>query len=142
MMKRVLPLALLILSSFTGHSQQVGLIGDDRVEIRGPIRHLRDPKATLSFEDILKREFPIQKDRTLNYGFDHAAHWLSFDVENKSTNEDWLLEVAFAPLDRVDFYFRNDTGWVHKAAGDQLPMSVRDVLYPHPVFLFKVPPGE
>lgn len=120
----------------------MGLIGEDRIEIRGPIRHLRDPKAALSFADILKREFPIQKDRTLNYGFDHAAHWLSVDVENKSSNEDWLLEVAFAPLDSVDFYFHNDTAWIHKTAGDQLPMSVRDVLYPHPVFLFKVPQGE
>jgi signal transduction histidine kinase len=141
-MKRILPLAVLILSSFAAQSQSIDLTGEDRIEVRGPIRHLRDTKGTLTFKDIRERQLPIQHERTLNYGFDHAAHWLSFDVENQSSNEDWMLEVSFAPLDKVEFFIQNDTGWVSKIAGDQLPMSVRDVLYPHPVFVFKVRSGE
>jgi signal transduction histidine kinase len=141
-MKRILPLAVLILSSFAAKSQSIDLTGEDRIEVRGPIRHLRDTKGTLTFKDIRERQLPIQHERTLNYGFDHAAHWLSFDVENQSSNEDWMLEVSFAPLDKVEFFIQNDTGWVSKIAGDQLPMSVRDVLYPHPVFVFKVRSGE
>jgi two-component system, sensor histidine kinase LadS len=141
-MKRILPLAVLILSSFATRSQSIDLTGEDRIEVRGPIRHFRDTKGILTLENIRERQLPIQHERTLNYGFDHAAHWISFDVENKSSNEDWMLEVSFAPLDKVEFFMQNDTGWVSKIAGDQLPMSVRDVLYPHPVFVFKVPSGE
>jgi signal transduction histidine kinase len=142
MTKRILLSGIAILLCFLSEAQTVELTGSDRVEIRGPIRHFRDMKASLEFEEILKLELPIQSQRTLNYGFDHAAHWLSFDIENTSSNDDWLLEIAFAPLDKIDFYIRNDSGWVHKTAGDLLPMSVRDVLYPHPVFVFHVPKGE
>ena len=139
---RILVLCILVLTSYETVCQSIELKDHDRIDIKQGIRHLRDIKGTCTFEDILKTGMPVQKERVLNYGFDHAVHWVSFELSNNSPNEDWLLEIPFAPLDQVDFYIGHDTTWIHKTAGDQLPMSVRDILYPHPVFLFPVPQGS
>src|SRR5690606_7389192 len=112
----------------------------ERVQLDDHILHYRDIKGDLTLDDILKKRIPF-RSRVQNYGFDDAAHWFAFQIDNESKDEDWLLEVASAPLDKIDFFIQGDAGWIEKNAGDLLPMSIRDVRHPHAVFLFSLPQG-
>ncbi|HYF70827.1 MAG TPA: sensor histidine kinase [Ohtaekwangia sp.] len=137
---RIFLFSLLFLTSWKTFSQSLILAGQERIELADHILHYRDTEGDLTLDDIIRKRIPFQS-RALNYGFDDAAHWFAFQIDNESKDEDWLLEVAFAPLDKIDFFIRSESGWIEKSAGDLLPMSIRDVRHPHAVFLFSLPQG-
>jgi signal transduction histidine kinase len=65
------------------------------------------------------------------------------EVTNASSESQWLLEIDFAPLDLVDFYIRDSSEhWIHRTAGDRLPLNVRKIPHRHPVFSFDIGQGE
>lgn len=137
---RIFLFSLLFLTSWETFPQSLILSGQERVQLDHHILHYRDIEGNLTLDDILKKRIPFQS-RVQNYGFDDAAHWFAFQIDNETKDEDWLLEVAFAPLDKIDFFIQGDAGWIEKSAGDLLPMGIRDVRHPHAVFLFSLPQG-
>jgi two-component system, sensor histidine kinase LadS len=134
-------LILFIVSSVPLFSQTLPLTSKGYFELGSNFSHLRDPGGSLTLEDVLKNSSFVKSGVT-NYGFDDAAHWFSFEVQNTTDQKDWLLEIPFSTLDQVDFYYRDKSGWKNKRTGDFFPISSRELRHPNPVFKFQLEKGE
>jgi two-component system, sensor histidine kinase LadS len=73
------------------------------------------------------------------FGLTSSAYWAAMSIDNTfTTDQQWLAKMRFASIDRIDIYYQAADGtWVHKAAGDTLPLANRDV--DHHSILFAVP---
>ncbi len=129
---------------FVGKSQ-ILLNSTGQQAIEGKMKYFRDETKGMSLDQVIPLSMkPIDSDASPNLGFDRAAHWFSFEIENKTDKRNWLLEVAFAPLDHVDFFIESDSGngWTHLIAGDTIPISKRELRHRHPIFNFSIDPGR
>lgn len=143
--RKISLLISLTLLSLSALAQPVVLSKEGRIDVKGRMSHWRDAKGTLTLEQARAISFESLDPRQApNYGFDRATHWFRIDVSNESVDPSWLLEVDYAPIDRIDFYMLSDSSltWVHKIGGDSLPISLRDLQHRHPIFSFTIMPGE
>src|SRR5688572_7006206 len=126
-------------------SGQLQLAEPGRIDVNGQLSYLRDATQTLTLTDIRSKEFiPPHSKYSPNIGFDRAAHWFKLDIRNVSESAEWLLEVAYSPLDQIDFYMiMSDSSVMHKTSGDHFSMTrQRDLHHRHPIFAFKILPEE
>jgi signal transduction histidine kinase len=142
---RIFFILSLVLASFQVFPQTIRLDDSGHFEVKGNIGHWRDATHKLTLDDVKNIKFdslPVTKSP--NFGFDRATHWFKLNITNESKNQDWLLEIAYAPLDIIDFYILTDSSLVpeHKVSGDRLAISTRDVPHRHPIFSFSIAPGE
>ncbi|HEY9008547.1 MAG TPA: sensor histidine kinase [Ohtaekwangia sp.] len=143
--RRIFLAISLVLVSFQIFSQTIVLNKTGWIEVKGNLTHWRDEARKLTLDEIrLLKLDSVASDKAPNFGFDRAAHWFRIDVKNESPFTEWQLEVAYAPLDHVDFYILSDSSlaWTHKLAGDRYPIKVRDLWHRHPVFGFEIPQGQ
>ncbi len=140
---RIFLFAVFITVSLFARAQSVELSGFGRIEVDGQVGYMRDPDQTLTFEEVKKLPFVYPEgEYSPNLGFDRSAHWFKMDLQNKMDPSAWLMEVAYAPLDQIDFYVLEADGTViHKTAGDHYPISYRDISHRHPIFSFDIPSG-
>ncbi|MCB1189301.1 MAG: SpoIIE family protein phosphatase [Leptospiraceae bacterium] len=109
---------------------------------------LEDKTGKLDFEQVRTPEFSnkfmASKKETPNFGITNSVYWVKFSIENHFTNpKEYLLEIAYPPLDYIDIYILNPDGtFVTKKSGDQIPFFKRDLNYHN--FLFQIPiePGK
>jgi signal transduction histidine kinase len=143
-MRYGLVLFLVFATYFLCPAQTLVLPDGGRAEVNGQISYLRDEKQTLALEDVKRMSFErIHSDYSPNIGFDRAAHWFKLEVMNGSEVSEWLLEVAYSPLDQIDLYMTGPDGTpLHKVSGDHFPISERDLPHRHPIFSFSIPPGQ
>lgn len=136
--------AFLMCCSMVTSAQVLVLREAGHIEVKGQMTYWRDATGNLTLEDVRKISFKaLPKNESLNLGFDRAAHWSRIEIQNESSRSDWLLEVAYAPLDQIDFYIVGKDGSViHKVSGDHFPIAQRDIRHRHPIFAFSVLPGE
>jgi len=132
------------LLSCMASAQSISLTDDGRVEINGRMSYFRDENAGLKFDDIKQQTFQdLSPYESPNLGFDRSAHWFRIEVTNTTAHTEWLTEVAYAPLDVIDFYVvENDSVQVHKVSGDHFPISQRDLSHRQPIFKFNLAQGE
>jgi len=136
---------LAMLISFHALPQKLMLTDKGRVEVNGGMLYWRDNTKAIPFEKIQTLNFlPLYTSKSPNFGFDRsAAFWFKFDVTNRSTKSDWLLEVAYAPLDKIDLFVQSDSGrTLHKVMGDVYPISQHEMRHPQPIFEFSILPNE
>lgn len=71
---------------------------------------------TLSIFDVvrLKDQFQWASDSNPNYGFSQQAIWFYVELSNRSNVDEWVVDVAFAQNQEVDFFL---------LAGDELIAS-------------------
>ncbi|MES3007990.1 MAG: 7TM diverse intracellular signaling domain-containing protein [Pseudomonadota bacterium] len=72
-------------------------------------------------------------------GFTRSAYWAAVNIDNQfAVDQQWLAKMQFATIDKIDMYYQlTDGTWVHKAAGDTMPLSNRDI--DHHSIIFTVP---
>lgn len=136
---------LLTLISCGVFSQPLSLTQDGRIEVNGKMFYWRDNTKAMSFQKVQALHFlPLNSKTSPNFGFDRSTvFWFKFDVTNQSTQEDWLLEVQYAPLDKLDLYIQSDSDTlVHKTSGDIFPISKHEVRHPQPIFSFSILPNK
>lgn len=111
-------------------------------------RVLEDPRGELTFAEVKNRsaEFrapPAESSLGLNFGYSQSVWWVKIDLQSTpDSGFDWLLEVAFPQLDRVDF-FGPDGEQI--TTGDTFPAASRPILHRHfvfPVFPSRISPGS
>jgi signal transduction histidine kinase len=144
MLRQVLPVFFGILCSLHLCGQPV-LLGDEgQVDVNGNLLFLRDGSGRLTIEDVRGREFEtFEPSSSPNFGFDRAPFWFRVTLKNTSRFHEWLLEVAYAPLDEIDIYVGGDDGHlIHKTSGDQYPITQRDLRHRHPIFEIEMTPGS
>lgn len=144
MHSRILLFFVFITVSLSVTAQPVELSGFGRVELNGQLSYLRDVTQTLTLEDVRNASFVSGHSKyPPNIGFDRAAHWFKIDIRNRLESTEWLLEVAYAPLDQIDFYVLGpDSTFIHKTSGDHFPIAQRDLSHRHPIFAFDILPGQ
>jgi two-component system, sensor histidine kinase LadS len=115
-----------------------------KVEVNGQLSYLRDTSQILTFDDVRTMSFTEpHSEYSPNIGFDRSAHWFKFVITNESKATEWLLEVAYSPLDQIDLYIAgSDDTLVHKVSGDHFPIAERDLPHRHPIFSFHISHGQ
>ena len=122
-------------------NQEVAISEKEPDAVIEKLSFLKDGTHKLSLERVLQSRFtPLNPERVPSFGFDTATYWFKLDIKNSSTSVNRFLEVAYAPLDEVEVFFRDSVGaWVSKKSGDQFPISSREISYHHfvfPVYIF------
>ncbi|WP_460046767.1 sensor histidine kinase [Pseudomonas sp. S2_H01] len=96
-----------------------------------------DPTGTATIEDVSSPQgaakFRALEAGSLNAGYSRSAFWLKVQLTYSPTNPvasaDWLLELAYPPMDHVDLYLASDTGQPSLTwkTGDMLPFQSRQI---------------
>lgn len=116
-------------------------------DLSGAFHYLEDPAGELRFDDVLAPQARWQPVRAggaaANFGLTQSAIWLRVELDLPSGGpRDWLLEVAYPPLDRVDVWSPDRAfGFEHQAGGDRLPFASRAAAHRNHVFPVRLPPG-
>jgi PAS domain S-box-containing protein len=122
----------------------------DRYELSNTFTFLEDPSNLLTLDevrqpDVQARFQAVQRSGpATNFGLTRSAIWLRIMLETKGgISPDWLLEVAYPPLDDIQLYAPDGRGgWAVQRAGDQLPFALRPVPHRNHVMPLKLNPGE
>ncbi|HVZ43143.1 MAG TPA: 7TM diverse intracellular signaling domain-containing protein [Ramlibacter sp.] len=112
--------------------------------------YFEDPQGELRIGDVVQ---PAQQRRFVpvpyrgpgaNFGLTRAAIWLRIELEAAAgIAPDWLIEVAYPPLDRVELYAPlPGGGFTMQAGGDLLAFAHRAVPHRNHVLPVSLPAGR
>ncbi len=103
-----------------------------------------DVRGDAEIDDItspaLDSNFRRHEKPVLNAGYSHSVFWLRIDLDyqshGRSDQQNWLLELAYPPLDRLDLFLPDDHGGYRLAqsTGDALPFDSRQIRQNNYVF--------
>lgn len=116
------------------------------------VQVLEDTSGQASIEDVSSASMasafrPLDAD-ALNAGFSNSAFWLRVDLlyrpQDPDRHRDWLLELAYPPLDYVDLYLPDANGrqQLTVQTGDMLPFASRQIRQNSYLFSLPLRPGE
>lgn len=107
---------------------------------------LEDPTGALTIGDIsspiLASRFKPHDKATLNAGYSRSVFWLKIDLHYRPKNPDasrnWLLELAYPPLNQLELYQPDSVGNYRLVSrtGSILPFSSREIRQSN--YLFKL----
>ncbi|MBF0508078.1 MAG: diguanylate cyclase [Deltaproteobacteria bacterium] len=106
-------------------------------------RHKELTIAQVASPEFAARFVPNRKP-LLNLGFTRSAYWLRCRIDNQSSPEpDWLLELDYVIMNRIDLYIVHADGSITaKRSGSLLPLKDRDVDFSGHLFRLTVRPQE
>jgi len=110
---------------------------------------LEDPAGTMTLDDVRRPDAQARlrpmagSGPASNFGLTSSAIWLRVDLRvPDGVPHQWLLEVAYPPLDRVDLYVPNTSaGWDRETAGDTVDPRDR-IPHRNHVLRVNLPTGE
>lgn len=119
----------------------------------GPVTQVfEDETGTATIKEVASPEgqsrFRALDGNALNAGFSKSVFWLKVQLTYRPVNPvafaDWLLELAYPPMDHVDLYLASDTAepsltW---QTGDMLPFDSRQVKQNNYLFELNLAPYE
>ncbi len=85
----------------------------------------------------------LLSNNEINFGYSHSAYWLALPLDVAAdTPSQWLLEIDFPSLDRVEVYVpQRGGGYDMSVAGDLQPFSERPYAHRNLVFPLRLAPG-
>ncbi|NBA97459.1 hybrid sensor histidine kinase/response regulator [Pseudomonas sp. R5(2019)] len=111
-----------------------------------------DRDGTATIDQVSSPEIAAQFHRhhadVLNAGYSTSVFWLRIDLHyvpgQTPTPRNWLLELAYPPLDHLDLYLADDSGTFRLAqrTGDNLPFASRQVRQNNYLFQLPFNPGQ
>ncbi|HMA07670.1 MAG TPA: 7TM-DISM domain-containing protein, partial [Ramlibacter sp.] len=122
---------------------------EDRYVLSRAFTYLEDKDGRLTLGDVLKPAVqgafqPVpQTGHGANFGFTSSAIWLRVQLKLMPLSPaDWMLELAYPPLDRVDLFTpRAGAAWQQQTGGDLLPFATRAIPHRNHVMPVKLVPG-
>ena len=140
---------LLLLYGLSGqlHAAELNITQNQLPVVLGQyLDYYEDPNGNLTIAEILSSEIPWQRSTQAipTLGLSTSAHWFSIILTGEQLDdENLVLSIDAASLDRLDFYFVNADGSIdHKIAGDTIPFSQLDQPYRIPVVPFELVRGN
>lgn len=116
------------------------------------VQVFEDPTGTATIDSVSSpagaQAFRPAPAGTFNAGYSRSAFWLKVELSYRPADadihNDWLLELAYPPMDRVDFYAPDANGrptltW---QTGDMLPFASRQFAQNNYLFQLELPPGQ
>ena len=142
-------LACAALPSFSQAAPELTIGDAPRYPLQPAFSFLEDAGGSLTLDDILQpaqqaRFQPLrQSGPGTNFGLTRSAIWLKAQLRVPTgAPGDWLLEVAYPPLDRVEVYSRDAAlGWDKHVGGDLIPFADRVVPHRNHVMPVRLQPG-
>ena len=111
-----------------------------------------DVRGDASIDEVsapaMASRFVPHEQAALNAGYSRSVFWLKVDLQYRpkgvARQQDWLLELAYPPLDHLDLYLPDSSGHYYLAqrTGDALPFSSRQVRQNNYLFNLDFTPGE
>ncbi|HKO87321.1 MAG TPA: diguanylate cyclase [Burkholderiales bacterium] len=94
------------------------VVTDDtqRYELVRDVEYIEDRTWTMDLHEAMAPEnearyIPANAQGDINFSFSQSAYWLRFKVVAATESpQDWLLEIRFPPLDRVEVYVPDEWG--------------------------------
>lgn len=126
-------------------------VGDAaRYDLSNAFTFLEDPSQRLTLDEVRQPEALARfkalprSGQATNFGLTRSAIWLRIVLDAKAgTAPDWLLEVAYAPLDDIALFAPDGQGgWAQQRAGDQLPYAQRAVPHRNHVLPLNLAAGQ
>jgi signal transduction histidine kinase/CheY-like chemotaxis protein len=147
------PLLLFILCLLPGLAAAISF--DEQAEsvaLGRAMAVFEDPRGEASIDTVsapaFDGEFRAHDQDVLNAGYSHSAFWLRVDLEYQphSANDprNWLLELAYPPLDDIQLYLPDGDGYYRLArhTGDGLPFASRELKQNNYLFRLNLQPGQ
>jgi len=140
-----------LLTAATTWAQPAVPIGsEEQINLSHSFSWLKDETHALKFEDIARPEQearfqPLrQTGPGANFGLTKSAIWLRVVLRaEQGSAPDWLLEVGYPPLDRVEVYAPDGAGtYQRQVGGDLLPYAQRAVRHRNHIFALRLTPGS
>jgi PAS domain S-box-containing protein len=110
--------------------------------------YLEDTAGELTLEDVVKPEVlatfrPVPIDGPgANFGMMPSAIWLHVKLRvSSNAAEDWMLELAYPPLDRLELFFGQGSDFERQVGGDLQPFGSRAVPHRNHVLPVRLKPG-
>ncbi len=106
------------------------------------LQYLEDPTRELDITQVASTESmarfqPVPFDREeINFGYSHSVYWLALPINiGSSAPTDWLLEIGYPSLDKVEVYAPQPQGnYEMQTAGDMQPFNLRPFQHRNLVF--------
>jgi two-component system sensor histidine kinase BarA len=97
-------LSLPILANAQGDVQLIST--DDALRLSSQLKVYRETDNALGLFDVKQKldEFVWQPGDNPNYGFSDKGVWLHTTISNVTENKQWVIDVAFTQLEKVDIY--------------------------------------
>ncbi|MEO6018445.1 MAG: 7TM diverse intracellular signaling domain-containing protein [Polaromonas sp.] len=142
-------LAALAQTPATPAGAEVAVAHADSYPLSHAFSALEDAGGQLTLADILKpdaqaRFTPVpQSGAATNFGLTSSAIWLRVQLRAaRDAPPDWMLELAYPPLDRLELYSPDGVGgMMRQVGGDLLPFAGRPVVHRNHVLPVRLKPG-
>jgi two-component system, NtrC family, sensor kinase len=135
---------LILLSSFF-HLKAENIIfnnENDLLNIGDHIEIYEDQTNSLSFKEVILKEFTPSKSPVPNLGISKSNFWIKIPITNKTENEHLILELSLAIIDYVELYYYDGNQVKTIKTGDAYPFDKREYKGPHYLFDLNIPTGE
>lgn len=137
---------VLLLHDHAARAENIVLSGlEEKVPLER-VDYLELPSRIQSPDQIeaeWRRAFRPANTAKISPGFSSSAHWLRFEVANRSDIPlmRWL-EIGHARLEHVSLFERTAEGWRESVTGTQVPRRDRPVVAAIPVLPLSIPAGQ
>jgi PAS domain S-box-containing protein len=128
---------------------EVEVRGADRYELSKVFLFLEDKEHKLTLADVLAPDAqakfrPVpQQGPGANFGLTSSAIWLKVTLKTlSSAPEDWMFEVAYPPLDKLELYSPGGSGFQKQTGGDTYPFATRAIPHRNHVLPVRLKPGQ
>ena len=128
---------------------EVSVERGERYELSKLFTFLEDPSGRMTLDDVLRpqsqaafRAVP-DKGPAANFGLTRSAIWLRIQIHAaRDTPRDWLLEVAYPPLNQLEVYSQlAGGGFEEQVAGNLQPFASRAIPHRNHVLPLALAPG-
>jgi two-component system, sensor histidine kinase LadS len=142
---------LLMLASFPGPAWAASpLVLDEgwaRIELNAHLQYFSGPLLAEDVHTAFRlpdSAFTQHSDEMPNFGFTQDRYWFRTLLLQPGSDENWLLELRYPPLDHIDVFLLDTDGEVLQAAhgGDRRPFASRGIRNRHFTALLPVPLNE
>ena len=127
-------LALFVLLSSTLWSADLSITDQFEKSDNFTLKYYDDQNSLLSIDDIQNIDFEetIPSQFTMGYKYDNV--WFKIEIENNSTNEDFVLYFTESTWSTLDLYSKQDTQWKVNKNGLNVPVNERAITDSSPAF--------
>jgi PAS domain S-box-containing protein len=129
---------------------EIAIGADDSYVLSRGFTWLEDKDGRLTLDDVIKPEMqaafqPVPLGGAgANFGLTPSAIWLRIKLNVSPTSApDWMLELAYPPLDRLELYSPSgkDAAFEQQLGGDLRPFASRAVPHRNHVLPVRLTPG-
>ncbi|HSV46740.1 MAG TPA: 7TM diverse intracellular signaling domain-containing protein, partial [Ramlibacter sp.] len=148
---RLVVLLMLLALAWPAGAGELPVADVQRLALTRAFDVLEDPQGRMTLQDV---QAPAAQARFkalspagpgANFGLSRSAFWLRVTLKAApDAPRDWLLEVGYPPLDKVDLWAPagGDGAYVRQSGGDLLPFGSRAVPHRNHVLPLQLAPGQ